>query len=194
MSLSYQVALLLGGIAEAKASSINIPMAIAITDANGGLLHFGRMDATLPASPEIAVSKAYTAAALRMPTHKVGELAQPGGMLYGIQNSMDKNIILFGGGIPLTGRNQVIGAVGISGGTVQEDIVVAEFVEDSFEKMKSYSELLRPLLPGNFVKEVDENLLRYSLNCAFQRELPKERSNVIETLIGAILLLNRNNI
>ena len=76
-------------------------MAIAVVDSEGGLQLFKRMDGALPVSTELAVSKAYTAAVLRMPTHQVGELAQPGEALYGIQHTHNGRIILFGGGYPL---------------------------------------------------------------------------------------------
>ena len=79
MRLPHVVAEILAGAAEAEASNMAVPMAIAVVDAEGGLQLFKRMDGTLPVSTELAVSKAYTAAVLRMPTHQVGELAQPGG-------------------------------------------------------------------------------------------------------------------
>ena len=78
MRLPYVVSEILASVAEAEAAKIAVPMAIAIVDGEGGLQLFQRMDGTLPVSTELAVSKAYTAAILRMPTHEVGELAQPG--------------------------------------------------------------------------------------------------------------------
>ena len=123
MRLPYVVAEILVSVAEAEASNMAVPVAIAVVDAEGGLQLFKRMDGTLPASTELAVSKAYTAAVLRMPTHEVGELAQPGGMLYGIQQTHNGRIILFGGGYPLCIQGQIVGAIGVSGGTVEQDML-----------------------------------------------------------------------
>jgi uncharacterized protein GlcG (DUF336 family) len=121
----------------------------AITDHEGQLLFFGRMDGALPISRELAVAKAYTAATLRMPTHDVGRLAQPGAALYGIQNTHPGKIVLFGGGLPLRLEGVVVGAVGISGGTVEEDILVAERVVDSLRIMEETARLLKEFIPIN---------------------------------------------
>jgi len=122
MRIIYPLARILGELAEAKAISIGVPMAIAITDERGDTVFFGCMDNALPASREIAPAKAATAARLRMSTEEVGRLAQPGGKLYGIQHALKDKIVVFGGGIPLCINGNVAGAVGISGGTVEEDI------------------------------------------------------------------------
>ncbi|UCG13543.1 MAG: heme-binding protein [Deltaproteobacteria bacterium] len=149
MKLSYSVACLLGSIAEAEALCLGVPMAIAVVDGKGGLLFFGRMDGTLPASTEIAMAKAFTAAALRMATHEVGRLAQPGGVLYGIQHTHGGKIVLFGGGLPLRLQGKVVGGIGISGGTVEEDIQVAEPVVKALAQMESWSEGLGNLVPAS---------------------------------------------
>lgn len=188
MKLFYQIATILGRIAELSSISINVPMAVAITDSEGGLLYFLRMINVLPVSTEISISKAYTAAVLRMPTHKVGELAQPGEMLYGIQNSTEKKIVIFGGGIPLYFENQVMGAIGISGGTVQEDIMVAEVVEDSFKKMRSCLDVLTTVIPENFRDKIDNHLLRRALHQAVEGKESEESKISIEILKGAMLL------
>lgn len=147
MKISYPVASILGSIAEDEALSIDVPMAIAIADAKGGLILFSRMDGALPASTDIAISKAYTAATLRMSTQKLGELAQPGEPLYGIQQTLPGKIVVFGGGLPLYVDETVVGAVGISGGSVEEDIRVAEAASDSLKKMAVWQKALLPLMP-----------------------------------------------
>jgi uncharacterized protein GlcG (DUF336 family) len=124
-SLPYAVAELVADACRAEAQRLAIPMAVATVDAEGGLQSFSRMDGTLPVSTELAVSKAYTAALLRMPTHELGKLAQPGQPLYGIETSHNGKIVLFGGGFPLSLDGVVAGAIGISGGTVEEDMQVA---------------------------------------------------------------------
>ncbi|MGE4527706.1 MAG: heme-binding protein [Rhodospirillaceae bacterium] len=124
-ALPDAVAELLAEACRAEALTIGVPMAVALADAEGGAQWFARMDGTLPASTELAMSKAYTAAALRMPTHELGLLAQPGAALYGIQNSHGGRIVVFGGGFPLRLDGRVVGALGVSGGTVEEDMRVA---------------------------------------------------------------------
>jgi uncharacterized protein GlcG (DUF336 family) len=124
-------------------------MAIAVVDCEGGLQLFKRMDGTLPVSTELAVSKAYTAALLRMPTHKVGELSQPGGALYGIQHTHNGRIILFGGGYPLCIGSEVVGAIGISGGTVEQDMQVAEPAVNLLRDAACWAEEIKALLPPN---------------------------------------------
>jgi len=147
MKISYPVASIIGGIAENEAVSMDVPMAIAIADANGGLILFSRMDDALPASTDIAISKAYTAAVLRMSTQKIGQLAQPGEPLYGIEQTLPGKIVLFGGGVPLRLKETVVGAIGISGGSVDEDIKVAEAASDSLKKMEVWQKTLAPLMP-----------------------------------------------
>ena len=173
--------------------ALAVPMAIALGDREGRLLYFGRMDGTLPASTEIATSKAYTAAALRMATHEVGELAQPGGVLYGIQNTFNGKIVLFGGGLPLRLNKEVVGAVGISGGTVEEDLEVAESVVDALGEMEEWSEQIREFLPANplergWIFELEGKLGEAfaQINCPLPRE-------IYSILTGAILLANSAN-
>jgi uncharacterized protein GlcG (DUF336 family) len=147
MRLPHVVAEILAGAAESEASSMAVPMAIAVVDAEGGLVLFKRMDGTLPASTELAVSKAYTAAVLRMPTHEVGELAQPGAMLCGIQQTHNGRIILFGGGYPLCIQGQVVGAIGVSGGTVEQDMLVGLPAVDLLRDIQYWAQELKDVLP-----------------------------------------------
>ena len=146
MTVSNHIARLLASIAEDKASHIAIPMAIAFVDEKGGLIFFTCMDGCIPAGTEIAISKAYTSATLQMATSEVGKLAQPGEMLYGIQNMLNGRIVLFGGGFPLYLNGKVVGAVGVSGGTVKEDIQVAQPVIDALAEMERWSEKIKPIL------------------------------------------------
>lgn len=148
MSIPYPVALMLGSVAEAAAADLGVMMAIALADGEGNLQFFLKMDRALPASTEIAISKAYSAAALRMPTSELGRLALPGAPLYGIDRTHSGKIILFGGGIPLSVGDQVVGAIGISGGTVEEDERVAAIVVKVFGEMVDLAEKIRPSLAG----------------------------------------------
>jgi uncharacterized protein GlcG (DUF336 family) len=146
MTIPYPVTLLLGSVAEAAAADLGVKMAIALADSEGDLQFFIKMDLALPASTEIAISKAFTAAALRMPTGDLGRLALPGEQLYGIEHTHSGRIILFGGGIPLRVDGQVVGGIGISGGTVEEDERVAEAVVKAFGEMVDIAEKIRPCL------------------------------------------------
>jgi uncharacterized protein GlcG (DUF336 family) len=139
MKIPHPVVHLLGSIAEERAWELGIPMSIAIVDETGGLRLFSRMDGALPASTELAVSKAFTSAVLRMASHEVGALSQPGGVLYGIQETHGGRIVLFGGGLPLWLRGKGVGAVGVSGGTVEQDVLVARSVVEALEGMEEWS-------------------------------------------------------
>lgn len=111
--------------AEARAREIGVPMVIAIVDAGGNLKCYRRMEGSLLASIDIAQGKAYTACALRLPTRDVGRLAQPGQELYGIEATNKGRIVTFGGGFPLWRGDQLLGGIGVSGGSVDEDEDVA---------------------------------------------------------------------
>jgi uncharacterized protein GlcG (DUF336 family) len=188
MKLSYSLARLLGTFAEVQASSLGVPMAIGVVDEKGGLIFFARMDATLPASTEIAVSKAYTSAVLRKSTHEVGKLAQPGEPLYGIQHTHQGKIVLFGGGLPLCLKGNVVGAVGISGGTVKEDIQIAETVVDALKTMEQWSEHIKKFLPSGNMQENQISLLGHKLQEALeQMQYPLPTGHTF-ILTGAICL------
>lgn len=112
--------------ARQKAEDIGIPMNIAVVDAGNNLTAFVRMDNAWLGSINIAQNKAYTARSFDLETKLLGTLAQPGEPLYGIHASNDLRIIIFAGGIPLKENGQVVGAIGVSGGTVDQDQEVAE--------------------------------------------------------------------
>ena len=112
--------------AEKKAADIGVAMNIAVVDAGNNLTAFVRQDGGWLGSIEIAQDKAFTARAFDMPTADLAESAQPGEPLYGIAVSNEGRVIVFPGGIPLKNGNEVIGAIGVSGGEVDQDQTVAE--------------------------------------------------------------------
>ncbi len=108
-----------------KSVDLGLNMDIAVVDAGGNLKAFLRMDGAWLGSIDIAVKKARTARLFDMPTGDIGGLSQPGGPLYGIEHS-NGGLISFPGGVPLRASDgTVIGAVGVSGSSVEDDHAVA---------------------------------------------------------------------
>ena len=108
-----------------KAVELGVNMDIAVVDAGGNLKAFLRMDGAWLGSIDIAVKKARTARLFDMPTGDIGGLSQPGGPLYGIEHS-NGGLVSFPGGVPLRASDgTVIGAVGVSGSSVEDDHAVA---------------------------------------------------------------------
>ena len=110
--------------AQAKAQETDTLMNIAVVDAGGNLKAFVRMDGAWLGSIDIAQKKARTARYFDMESGAIGELSQPGGSLYNIEVS-NGGLITFPGGIPLTVGGEIIGAIGVSGSTVENDRAVA---------------------------------------------------------------------
>lgn len=112
--------------AEKKAVEIGVPMVIAVVDEGGNLVAQYRMDGALLASVSLALDKAYTAVALKMPTEEAAAVVVPGQPLYGLNTASAGRFVVFGGGIPLLKNGCLAGGIGVSGGTVKEDIAVAK--------------------------------------------------------------------
>jgi uncharacterized protein GlcG (DUF336 family) len=115
-----------------KAEAIGQPMNVAVVDDGGHLLAFARQDGAILASVDIATGKARTAALMKMSTAELGKAAAPGAPLYGIEVT-NGGLVIFGGGIPLVGkRGDVVGAIGVSAGSVEQDVTVAQAGADAF--------------------------------------------------------------
>jgi len=112
--------------AEAKATSLGLPYNIAVVDAGGHLLAFARQDGALIGSIDLAIDKAVTARIFDKSTAELARLAGPGEQLFGIAQSNAGKVVIFGGGIPVTLDGSIVGAIGASAGTVEQDIAVAE--------------------------------------------------------------------
>ena len=112
--------------AEAKATSLGIAYNVAVVDAGGHLVAFARQDGALIGSIDLAIDKAMTARLFDKTTSDLATLAQPGKPLFGIQESNSGKVVIFGGGVPIVSEGNVVGAVGASAGTVEQDIAVAE--------------------------------------------------------------------
>lgn len=114
-----------------KSSDMCVKMNVAIVDDGGNLLAFERMPGAWIGSIDIAIKKAKTSVFFGMNTEVIGELSQPGGPLYGIEHS-NGGLITFPGGIPLESEGKIVGAVGVSGSTVENDHAVAMAVVKEF--------------------------------------------------------------
>ena len=112
--------------AEEKAASLGIAYNIAVVDAGGHLIAFVRQDGALIGSVALAIDKAVTARIFDKTTACLASLAQPGKPLFGIQDSNGGKVVIFGGGVPIIFNGNIIGAVGASAGSVEQDIEVAE--------------------------------------------------------------------
>lgn len=124
-TLTYEEAQHAIEAAVAKAREIGSPSSIAVLDAGRELLAFARMDGALLASPEIAQNKAYTARCMNMPTADLGPLTQPGGPFFGLEHTHRRPMVSFGGGLPLTIDDEIVGAIGVAGGSGDQDVEVA---------------------------------------------------------------------
>lgn len=112
--------------AKKRASEIDTKMNIAVVDSGANLVSFARMDGAWLGSLDISIKKAKTARFFDMNTGTVGELSQPGGSLYNIEHS-NGGLITFPGGIPIKNESdEIIGAIGVSGSSVENDHAVAE--------------------------------------------------------------------
>ena len=112
--------------AEKKAIEIGQPMNIAVVDAGGNLVAHVRMDGAWIGSIDISIKKAYTSRAFDIATKDLAEHSQSGEQFFGIHASNNGMIMIFAGGIPLESEGKVVGAIGVSGGSGEQDHAVAE--------------------------------------------------------------------
>jgi uncharacterized protein GlcG (DUF336 family) len=110
---------------ERKAIEMGIPYNIAVADAGGSLVAHVRMDGAWLGSVDIAINKAWTARAFDMSTEDLSHLTQSGQQGFGLNTTNGSRVVIFGGGIPIKHDGMVIGAVGASGGSVEQDVAVA---------------------------------------------------------------------
>ena len=116
---------------EKKAKEMNLSAVFAVVNSEGNLIIEERMDNAILVSIDVAYKKAYTAAALKLNTEDLTALVQPGAMFYGLQS--DPKYIVFGGGMLLKINGKIVGAVGVSGGSAQEDMEIAKACVNAFE-------------------------------------------------------------
>ncbi len=130
--ITLEVAELMLQAAKRKAVELKIIEDIAVVDATGHLKAFARMDGAWLGSIDIAIRKAHTARLFDMETSEIGKMSQPGESVYGVELS-NGGLISFGGGIPLKDSDgMVIGAIGVSGSSVDNDVKVAQAAVEAY--------------------------------------------------------------
>lgn len=112
--------------AEKKAQAIGQPMNIAVADEGGNLVSHVRMDGAWLGSIDISIKKAFTARAFDLSTKELATQSQSGGQFFGIHASNGGRVMIFAGGIPLKRNGKVVGAIGVSGGSGEQDHTVAQ--------------------------------------------------------------------
>lgn len=132
--LSLDIVKVMAKAAREKALEINVPVVIAAVDKGANLILVNRMDDAFVTSVDIAINKAFTSACLKKGSHEITDAVQPGASLYGLQLTNNARIVPFGGGLPVIVDGMVVGAIGVSGGTVEEDMLIAQAAVDAFYK------------------------------------------------------------
>lgn len=118
-----------------KAKAMGVNAVVAVANRAGHPVLVECMDDSFIASYDIAVNKAFTVVSLKMSTSKLKTLSQPGGSLYGIQFTNNGRIVIFGGGEPLYNKKgEIIGGLGVSGGTEEQDTALAEYGKSIFSE------------------------------------------------------------
>ncbi len=133
--LSIEDALQLIAGARAKARQISVPMCIAVSDESGNLIAFERMDGGKSSSVMVAQDKAFTAGAARKATHEYNAVCVPGNLAFGIHTEHGGRLSTVGGGLPVYSEEVVVGGIGVSSGTPQQDLECAQAAVEFFAKI-----------------------------------------------------------
>ena len=129
--------ILIEGAAQ-KAREIGVPMCIAVCDESGHLIRFERMDGGKISSISIAIDKAFTGAVARRGTHVYNQLCVPGSQTFGIHITNEGHFSIIGGGLPVTVAGEIVGGIGLSSGTAEQDLVCAEAAIKFFHERTGY--------------------------------------------------------
>lgn len=134
-SISLKAAKALIELVEAEAKRMGVNAVIAVSNAGANPVAVHCMDDSYIASFDVAFQKAYTVVALKMSTMTLKGLSQPGGALYGIQHTNQGRIVIFGGGEPLEVDGVVIGGLGVSGGSEEQDAALAAYGKNKLKEV-----------------------------------------------------------
>lgn len=126
-------------LVEAEAARMGVKAVVAVSDAAGRPIAIHCMDGAYIGSFDVALNKTYTSVAFQMPTSKLAELAAPGGSLYGIQHTNEGKIVIFGGGEPLYVDGTLVGAIGVSGGTAEQDTKLGAYGKDKLKDVITWN-------------------------------------------------------
>lgn len=126
-SITLQQAKRLISRVEQRAAQMGVNAVVAVTNAAARPVAIECMDNSFIASYDVALNKAYTVVALKMSTIKLKSMTNPGDSLYGIQFTNNGQIVIFGGGDPLEYNGTIIGGLGVSGGTEEQDTLLSEY-------------------------------------------------------------------
>ncbi|MBO7746718.1 molybdopterin-dependent oxidoreductase [Paenibacillus sp. MWE-103] len=130
--LTLEIAKQLLEVAEQKARQMGLAFDIAIVDAGANLVAFHRMDYARIAGIEISKGKAWTSVTMQMPTANLAQSALPGGQHYGVNTTNQGAVTILGGGIPLVHEGMIVGGIGVAGGTMEQDMEVANAAVQAF--------------------------------------------------------------
>lgn len=122
--------------AEARAAEIGVPIVFAGVDSGGNLMLLHRMADSLLGSIDIAINKAYTSAAFKLPTSALADPSRPAGELHGIQHTNGGRVVVFGGGLPVFSHGRIAGGIGVSGGTVDQDVDIITYALSTAQKAR----------------------------------------------------------
>jgi len=131
--LSLNNALILIAAAQTKSREIGVPICTAVSDESGNLIAFSRMDGSKVLSVSLSQDKTLAAAVSMRGTHECNELCQPGSLTFGIHTSMGGHFSIVGGGLPVFDRNDIVGGIGCSSGTAEQDQECAQAGLDNFK-------------------------------------------------------------
>ena len=134
-TITLQLAKQLMEIIEKRAEAVGLKAVIALCNAHGNPIAVHCMDDAFLVSYDVATKKAYTSVAVKMSTMELSKIAQPGQTFYGVDKLDGGKIVIFGGGIPLKVDGEIVGGLGISGGTGEEDHDLAVFGEAAFQEL-----------------------------------------------------------
>jgi len=140
VKLTLDIAKFLLDAAEKKAKEMGLAENIAIVDDGANLVAFHRMDHAKIGGIDISQNKAWTSVALQMPTSNLAQAAQPGNPSFGINTTNHGKIVILGGGIPLKIGETIVGGIGVSGGTSQQDIEVANAAVQALDRLIQHHE------------------------------------------------------
>ena len=134
-TITLQLAKQLMEIIEKRAEAVGLKAVIALCNAHGNPIAVHCMDDAFLVSYDVATKKAYTSVAVKMSTMELSKIAQPGQTFYGVDKLDGGKIIIFGGGIPLKVDGKIVGGLGISGGTGEQDHDLDLFGEAAFQEL-----------------------------------------------------------